>query len=114
MNKNNLLADELPDQASLMANWEDRISLLEHNVAVLQGRMPKNKVRRAFWFLYNGFLTVTPIIGGATAIFVEDPWKTPVILIVFLLMTNKSIRDFLGRIDQGPRPHRSIIMKDHR
>ena len=29
MSKDNVLVDELPDQASLMANWETRISLLE-------------------------------------------------------------------------------------
>ena len=47
MSKDDLPADEVPDKASLMANWETRISLLEHDVSVLQGKVPKSKIRRA-------------------------------------------------------------------
>ena len=114
MSKDNVLVDELPDQASLMANWETRISLLEHEVAVLQGRVPKSKIRRMFWFVYYGFLTATPIIGGAAAILGEDPWKTPVIVAIFLFVASKTLSDFFSKMGQGPRPHRSILMKDHR
>ena len=114
MSKDNLLAEEPPDQASLIANWEDRIRILEHDVAVLQDRMPKSKKRRVFWFLKTGFLIALPIIGGVTAFFVEEPWKTPVLIIIFLLLTGKSIQDFGAKIDLGPRLHRSILFKDHR
>ena len=114
MGKNDVLVDELPDPASLMANWENRISLLEHEVGMLQGRVPKSKMRRMFWFFYYGFLTATPIIGGAAAIFGEDPWKTPVVVAIFLLVANKSLTDFFSKIGQGPRSHRSIVLEDHR
>ena len=114
MSKDDLLVDELPDPSSLMANWETRIRLLEHEVGVLQGRVPKSKIRRMFWFFYYGFLTVTPIIGGAAAIFGEDPWKTPVVVAIFLFVASKTLSDFFSKISQGPRPHRSILMKDHR
>ena len=56
-------------KASLAANWEYRISLLEHDVSVLQGKVPKGKIRRAFWLLFNGFLIATPIVGGYAAIY---------------------------------------------
>ena len=79
MSKDDLLADEVSDQASLMANWETRISLLEHDVSVLQGKVPKSKIRRAFWLFFNGFLIATPIVGGCAAIYGEDPWKTTVV-----------------------------------
>ena len=114
MSKDNVLVDELPDQASLMANWETRINLLEHEVALLQGRVPKSKIRRTCWFFLNGFLIVTPIIGGAAAILVEDPWKTPVVVAIFLFVASKTLSDFFSKISRGPRPHRSILMKDHR
>ena len=97
-----------------MANWEDRISLLEYEMGIQQGRMPKSKFRRAFWFIYHWLYITAPIIGGAAAIFGEDPWKNSVILMVFLLMAQKLINDFAAKIAQGPKPHRSILMKDHR
>ena len=79
MSKEDLLVDEIPDQGSLTANWEYRISLLEHDVSVLQGRVPKSLIRRVFWLLFNGFQIATPIVGGYAAIFGEDPWKTTVV-----------------------------------
>ena len=114
MSKDNLVVDELPDPGSLMANWEDRIRMLEHEMSIQQGRMPKSKFRRVFWLIYNWFYMSAPIIGGVAAIFGEDPWKTTVILLVFLFMAQKSITDFSSKIAQGPRPHRSLLMKDHR
>ena len=114
MSRDSVLVDELPDGTSLASNWEYRISMLEHEMGTQQGRMPKSNIRRAFWFFYDGLYILAPIIGGATAILGEDPWKTPVILMVFLLMASKSITVFLAKIGQGPRPHRSILMKDHR
>ena len=53
MSKDNVMVDELPDQVSLVANWETRISLLEHDVSVLQGRVPKSKIRGTFWLLFS-------------------------------------------------------------
>ena len=38
MGKDDVLVDELPDPASLVANWENRISLLEHEVGMLPGQ----------------------------------------------------------------------------
>ncbi len=73
MSKDDILVDEIPDQGSLTANWEYRISLLEHDVSLLQVRVPKSKIRRAFWLLFNGCLVATPIVGGYAAIYGEDP-----------------------------------------
>ena len=114
MNKDDLLADEIPDQASLAANWEYRISMLEHDVSVLQGRVPKSKIRRAFGLLFNGSLVATPIVGGLAAIYGEDPWKTTVVAGAFGIIVGKTLVEFFNRISQGPRPHRSILLKDHR
>ena len=114
MSKDDLLADELPDQASLAANWEYRISLLEHDVSVLQGKVPNGKIRRAFWLLFNGFLIATPIVGGYAAIYGEDPWKTTVVAGAFAIIVGRTLTEFFSRIGQGPRPHRSILLKDHR
>ena len=69
MSKDNVVVDELPDEANLVANWEYRISLLEHDVSVLQGRVPKSKIRRTFWLLSTGLLIATPIVGGTAAIY---------------------------------------------
>ena len=114
MSKDDLLADEVSDQASLMANWETRISLLEHDVSVLQGKVPKSKIRRAFWLFFNGFLIATPIVGGYAAIYGEDPWKTTVVAGAFGIIVGKTLVDFFSKIAQGPRPHLSILLKDHR
>ena len=114
MSKDDLLADEVSDQASLMANWETRISLLEHDVSVLQGKVPKSKIRRAFWLFFNGFLIATPIVGGCAAIYGEDPWKTTVVAGAFGIIVGKTLVDFFSKIAQGPRLHLSILLKDHR
>ena len=114
MSKDDLLVDELPDPSSLMANWETRIRLLEHEVGVLQGRVPKSKIRRMFWFFFNGSLVIIPLLGGAVAIYAEDPWKTPAVAAAFGILVGKTLTDFFSKISQGPRPHRSILMKDHR
>ena len=114
MSKDDLLADEIPDQASLAANWEYRISLLEHDVSVLQGKVPKGKIRGAFWLLFKGFLVATPIVGGYAAIYGEDPWKTTVVAGAFAIIVGKNLVDFFSRIGEGPRPHQSILLKDHR
>ena len=114
MSKDNLVVDELPDEAHLAANWEYRISLLEHDVAVLQGRVPKSNIRRTFWLLFNGWLIATPIVGGTAAIYGEDPWKTPIVAAAFGIVVGKILVDFFSKIHQGPRPHRSILLKDHR
>ena len=114
MSKDNLVVDELPDEANLVANWEYRISLLEHEVGILQGRVPKSKIRRSFWLFINSSLIIAPIIGGIIAIFGEDPRKTPVVAAAFGIVVGKTLVDFFSKIGQGPRPHRSILMKDHR
>ena len=114
MSKDDLLVDEAPDQASLAANWEYRISLLEHDVSVLQGKVPKGMIRRVFWLLFSGFLIATPIIGGYTAIFGEEPWKTTVVAGAFGIIVGKTVVEFFTRISQGPKPHRSILLQDHR
>ena len=114
MSEDNVVVDEFPDEANLVANWQYRISLLEHQVGILQGRAPKSKIRRTFWLLLNSFLIITPIIGGIVAIFGEDPWKTPVVAAMFGIVVGKTLVDFFLKIGQGPRPHRSILMKDHR
>ena len=114
MSKDDLLVDEIPDQGNLATNWEYRISLLEHDVSVLQSKVPKGKIRRAFWLLFNSFLIATPVIGGYTAIFGEDPWKTTVVSGAFGIIVGKTLVEFFTRISQGPAPHWSILLKDHR
>ena len=114
MSKEDILVDELPDQPNLFANWEHRISLLEHEVGLLQGRVPKSKVRRVFWLLFNGFYMATPIIGGYAALYGEDPWKTTIVAGAFGIIVGRTLVEFSTKIGQGPRPHRSILMKDHR
>ena len=114
MSKTDLLVDEIPNQATLMANWETRIGLLEHDIAVLQGRVPKSKIRRTFWLLINGILIAIPIVGGYFAIYGEDPWKTTVVAGAFAALVGKTLTEFFSRIGQGPRPRQSILLKDHR
>ena len=114
MSKDSVPVDEPPDGASLVSNWEYRISMLEHEMGIQQGRMPKNKIRRMFWFIYNGLFITVPIIGGAAAIYGEDPWKTTVVAAAFAFLVGKTLVDFSSKVSQGPRPHRSILVKDHR
>lgn len=114
MNKDDLLADEIPDQGSLATNWEYRISMLDHDVSVLRGTVPKGKIRRVFWLLFNGSLVATPIVGGYAAIYGEDPWKTTVVAGAFGIIVGKTLVEFFTKISQGPRPHRSILLKDQR
>ena len=71
MSKDNLVVDELPDEANLAANWEYRISLLEHNVAVLQGRVPKSKIR--VLALNQRIVDCHAYRRGTAAIYGEDP-----------------------------------------
>ena len=64
-----MLEDNLPNFPSLLVNHEDRLNLLEHQVGLLQKRMPKSKPRRVFLLLISMFLIAVPIVGAAASTF---------------------------------------------
>ena len=100
--------------ATLLVNHEDRLNQIEHQVGKLQGRMPMSKIRRLIWWPYTATFLMAPVIGGWVALFGQEPWKDEVVIAAFLILSGKTFSDFIGRSIQGSRPHRSLIMKDHR
>ena len=76
--------------------------------------MPMSKWRRAFWWYRNLFALSVPIVGGVAAYFVDAPWGTPVVIGAFGFIIGTSTVQFFQRVDLGPRPHKSILMDDHR
>lgn len=109
-----MLEDNLPNFPSLLVNHEDRLNLLEHQVGLLQKRMPKSKPRRVFLLLISMFLIAVPIVGAAASTFIEDRWKAMVVVAAFGILIGRTISEFYMRILQGPRPHQSLLLKDHR
>ena len=105
---------DTPDIATILVTHEDRLNQLEYEVGVLQGRMPKSKLRRVFWWMRSTLLLAVPIVGGVAALFVDDPWKQPIVVAAFGFVIGKTVTDFARFVSQGPRPHRSVLMEDHR
>ena len=106
--------NEIPGLADLLVNYEDRLNQLEYQVDILQKRPPKSRIRRVFWWIYSVSWLVVPIIGGIASIFGEEPWKDLVVIGAFGCFIGKTITDFALTVSQGPRPHRSMLMDDHR
>ena len=104
--------NHLPTLRELVANHENRLTHLEHEVGLLQKRMPKGKLRRAFWWVLSTFWLVVPIAGGIAALFGEDPLRTTVVAIVFGLIIGKSTSEFFMTIARRPRLHRSLMEGD--
>ena len=100
--------------SELMVNHEDRLNQLEHQVGILQNRMPKSKTRRVFWLVSSTLWLVAPIIGGLVAFFGEDPWKGPIVTGAFGILIGRAISNFAITISQSPLPHRSLLVDDHR
>ena len=109
-----MVEDNLPDHANVSANHEHRILLLEHDVAVLQGRVPKSKTRRVFWFLIHFLVVAVPIVGGTAALFGKDPWRDPIVFGAFGVLVGRSLTDLFLRVAQGTYPHRSLLLNDYR
>ena len=106
--------DGLSGIATLLVNYENRLNELEHEVGVLQGRMPKSWKRRVLWFLNSGILIMVPIIGGAATIFGESPWKELIATAAFVFLVSRITAEFHKKVIQGPRVHQRIISKDYR
>ena len=100
--------------AELLINHENRLNLIEHEMGMLEGRMPKSRLRRLVWWPYTAVLLLTPVVGAWVALFGQEPWKVIVLVIAFFILSGKAYSDFVGRVIQGPRAHRSILMEDHR
>ena len=98
----------------VLMNHESRLLLLEHDIGTLQNRMPKSKKRRVFWL--SGYLIQLgfPILGAWAALFLDDPWKTALVLGAFGALVSKNLTQFFDTLSSGPRPHRSLFVEDHR
>lgn len=106
--------DKHTELQHLLMNHETRLLLLEHDMGTLQNRMPKSKMRRVFWL--SGYLIQLgfPILGVWAALFLDEPWKTTLVLSAFGALVSKSLAQFFDTLSSGPRPHRSLLIKDHR
>ena len=87
----------------MVVNHENRLNQLEYKVDVLQGRMPKSKLRQVFWWIYYGSLLAVPIVGGAAALFGNDPWNRLIVVAVFGIFMGKNVTEFARLVSQGPR-----------
>ena len=76
--------------------------------------MPSSKLRRVFWWMRFTLLLAVPIVGGAATLFVDDPWKQPIVVVAFGFLIWETVTDFARLVSQGTRPHRSVLMEDHR
>ena len=109
-----MVHNEIPGPADLLVNHEDRLNQLEYQVGMLQKRPPKSRIRRVFWGIDSALWLVVPIIGGVVSIFGEGPWKDPVVIGAFGYVIGKTVTDFARMLSQGPRPHKSLLIDDHR
>lgn len=100
--------------ANLLVNHENRLNQIEHEVGILEGRMPKSKLRRLVWWPYTAVFLLAPVVGAWATLFGQEPWKDGVIIFAFLILSGRAYSEFLGRIAKGPRPHRSMIRENHR
>ena len=103
-----------PEIVEIVANHETRLHQLEHQVGLLEGRMPVGKWGRVVWWLYSLFLLLVPIIGGAVALFVNEEWGRIVVAAAFGVLVGRTSLEFLHRVASGPVFHRSILLDDHR
>ena len=109
------LYDEFPDKDTLLLNHENRILQLEHQVAVLEGRIPKNVRRRIAWWIVSLFPVIILYIGLLGAFLGPGHILGWALLILgFSLATSNIIIDVVFRHAAGPREHQSLIVKDHR
>lgn len=106
--------DGLPELGTLLTNHENRLNQVEYELGILQGRMPKSKVRQGFWWLYSIFWVAVPIIGGLATLIGEDPWKESIAFGAFGILIGKTVSGFVMTAAQGPRPHRSLLIDDYR
>ena len=98
----------------IMANHEIRLSQLEHQVSLLEGRMPLGKWRRVVWWIHSLWVLLVPIVGAIVALLVNEPWGRWVVAVALGVVIGRAGMEFLNRVASGPRPHRSILMEDHR
>ena len=106
--------NEIPELGDLLANHEDRLNQLEYQVGILQNRPPKSRLRRVFWSMSHALWLIVPIVGGVVSLFGEEPWKDPLVAGAFGCIIGKTVTDFARMVSQGPRPHRSLLLKDNR
>ena len=109
------LYDEIPDETTLLVNHENRILQLEHQIAALEGRMPKSRIRRIFWWISSLFPLVMMWIGLlGTFLGPTHELGAIFLLIGFGTAVTKASLDIGSRRALGPRPHKSLLVKDHR
>ena len=109
-----MASDDPQKFAELIVNQEARLIQLEHDVSILQKRMPKSKMRRVFWWLSSTLWLLIPIVGGIVSFFGEEPWKGIIVIGAFGVVVGKTVSDFARMASQGPRPHRSLLVEDYR
>lgn len=109
-----MASDYIPGFAMLLTNHENRLNQIEYELAKLQGRMPKSKVRQLFWWVSSMFWIAIPIIGGLASLLGEEPWKEPVVFVAFGALIGKALSNFATIVGQGPRSHKSLLIEDHR
>lgn len=106
--------EDAPIELRVLANHEYRLALAEHDIAGLQGRIPKRWWKRILWFLPNLMLLAAPIVGGYAALFNEGHTRNLILFTVLAFLMGNSLMNFYWRVALGSRPHRSILVEDHR
>ena len=106
--------NETPDPLTLLVNHENRLNLIEYEIGILQNRMPMNPWRRVIWWMVSLLTLAVPIIGGYAVFFVDDPWKTVIAAGAFGSLAGGAVTRFVTLASKGSRPHRSVLVEDHR
>ena len=109
-----MVSNNTPDLPDLLANYENRLNQIEYDVGMLQGRMPKSPWRRVGWWVSSLVMLAVPIGGGYAVLFTDDPWKTMIAISALGWLTGGAITRFVRLASRGARPHRSLLMEDHR
>ena len=64
----------------IIANHENRLNQLEHDVSLLEERMPMEQWRQMFWWIRALWLFLLPTVGAVvTLFFIDEPWARYVI-----------------------------------
>ena len=72
--------------AALLMSHENRLNQIEHEVGILEGRMPKSKLRRLVGWPYSLLYLLAPIVGAWAAIFGQEPRKEGVVICAFFIL----------------------------
>ena len=107
--------EDIPRHITVLINHEDRLLQLEHEVGLLEKRMPKNRIGRVVWWIDALWIVGVVIMGGASVFLVERPLLGGLLAgCAFGGLLTKTATNIIKTASLGPRQHKSLLVDDWR